>query len=281
MEINIVLTCINNFQDYILINIKQLLLLNHEHIYIITNRSFFNKFVEYNNKINLIAVEDIEDTYHFMQLSKMDKQFRGGFCALTSARFFYIYDFMRQYDVEHVIHIENDVLLYYNCDELKDKLNPRFVYLPFDSFRRNVASIMYIPNHSIFKSALDCYDINRFDMENFSEIRRQTQLIRNFPIFIDDLNEGMEYQFVTKNHDEFQFIFDAAAIGQYLGGVDPQNASGDTSGFVNETCIIKYNNYKFVWNLVAGMRKPFIQVDGILHPIFNLHIHCKNLGKFI
>ena len=51
----------------------------------------------------------------------------------------------------------------------------------------------------------------------------------------------------NENFQEFNSIFDAAAIGQYLGGVDPRNSPGDTRGFVNETCVVNYDKYEFTW----------------------------------
>jgi hypothetical protein len=118
-------------------------------------------------------------------------------------------------------------------------------------------------------------------MENFVSIKKKTNLIKNFPIFtnIDGLND--EQKFVCENCDMFPFIFDAAAIGQYIGGVDPRNESGNTIGFVNETCVIKYNNYKIWFEEKNGFKKPFIQIQDKIIPIFNLHIHSKNLEKFM
>jgi hypothetical protein len=118
-------------------------------------------------------------------------------------------------------------------------------------------------------------------MENFANIKQKTGLIQNFPIFKKEYAINNEQMFVSNNSELFPYIFDAAAIGQYLGGVDPRNISGDTSGFINETCVIKYNNYKFNFNNVNGIKKPFIIVNDVVIPIFNLHIHCKNLIKFI
>jgi len=277
---NIVLVCINNFQEYILINIEQLVRLGHDKIYIITNGRFFDKFLKYSNNLTLIDCDELEETYNFNNKTTMSKDFRGGFWMLTSTRFFYIYSFMKKYNIENVIHLENDVLVYYNCSVLDDKLNKNYVYLPFDTFQRNIASIMYIPNHQIFKEILDRYDHTKNDMENFSRIMQQTNLIQNFPIFIHD-HEMMnpECDFVSQNYDTFQYIFDAAAMGQYLGGVDPRNQAGNTVGFINETCVIKYNNYTFLWK-EEGTRKPFIIINGKTVPIFNLHIHSKNLVGF-
>jgi hypothetical protein len=282
---NIILVCLKNFQEYILINIQQLIKLNHSKIFVITNKilnHYFEKYInEYNDIFKIINVEEIIDEFNFNQKTTLDKQFRSGFWSLTSERFFYIYSAMKKYNIDNVIHIENDVLLYYNSNILDDKLNKNKIYLPFDTFTRNIASIMYIPNHNVFKSVLDLYDFNQNDMFNFSRIKKQTGLIYNFPIFINNNLESSEYKFVTENFEKFNFIFDAAAIGQYLGGVDPRNIEGNSVGFINETCIIKYNNYNFLWENIENIRKPFIFVNNLKIPVFNLHIHCKNLQKFI
>ena len=81
--------------------------------------------------------------------------------------------------------------------------------------------------------------------------------------------------------DDQKYIFDAAAIGQLIGGVDPRNAGGDTRGFVNETCVIKYKDEgEIIWKMIDGFNKPFIKIDAREVPIFNLHIHCKDLASY-
>jgi len=286
---NIVLVSIGNFQDYILSNIKQLLLLGHTDIYVITNKMFFHNFPmhEYNSKqecVKLIECEGIRDTYQYSKKSRLDASFRDGFWQLASARLFIIHDFMKQYNIENVIHLENDVLVYYNCNVLAEKVDTNKIYIPFDCYERNIASIMFIPNYTIFSRILDNYNYSKNDMENFVMIKKtHPELIELFPIFINDKqnnndNENLtEEEFVSSNFHIFQYIFDAAAIGQYIGGVDPRNMAGDTSGFVNETCVIKYNEYEIQWK----EKTPFLIVCGNTYPIFNLHIHCKNLEKFI
>lgn len=278
---NIVLTCLNNFQDYILTNIEQLLKLNHKHIYVITNTHLLEYFNNYKTNIILINADTLKDSYNFSNISCLDNNFRNGFWKLTSQRFFVIYEFMVSYNIENVIHIENDVLLYYNCDELTHLLNKNYIYIPFDTYKRNIASIMYIPNANIFKNILNNYNFNINDMENFSYIKQKTGLIQNFPIFKKEYAASDEQLFVSYNSDIFPYIFDAAAMGQYLGGVDPKNISGDTFGFVNETCVIKYNSFKFMFKDVDNIKKPFLVINGLEFPIFNLHIHSKNLKWFV
>jgi hypothetical protein len=277
---NIVLTCLKNFQEYILINIRQLIKLGHKSIYVITNSNLFSYFDEFKSQIIIINADELLDSYNFDSVSNLDNKFREGFWKLTSQRFFIIYEFMKKYDTTNVIHLENDVIIYYNCDELEKSIDKNYMYIPFDSYKRNIASIVYIPDSKVFKEILDKYNFNKNDMENFAIIREQTQLIKNFPIFKKEYCCNPEESFVSQNSELFPFIFDAAAIGQYLGGVDPRNISGNTEGFVNETCVIKYNKYSFYFKVINGIKKPFITINNNEFPIFNLHIHCKNLIKF-
>jgi len=211
----------------------------------------------------------------------LNPSYRNGFWLLTSFRFFVIYECMKKYNIKDVIHLENDVPVYYNCDILLKYLDNNYIYLPFDRYTRNIASIMYIPNHFKFKMILDNYDRNKSDMENFSIIKNKTNLIKKFPIFPNEFAITDEEKYVSDNSDIFPYLFDAAAIGQYVGGIDPRNVPGDTSGWVSADCIIKYNKYQIKWEQENDIKRPFLIIENNVFPIFNLHIHCKNLKKYI
>ena len=272
---SLVLVCLENFHEYILTNIAQLLRLEHTEIYVLTNEHLIPLFEPFSQFLHLVAVETLDDPFRFKHCSTLDKEFRGGFWYHTSARFFVIHSFMLKYGVQDVIHIENDVLLYYNVDEeLVETFVDKKLYIPFDTYERNIASIVYIPDADIFGQILEHYDFGKNDMYNFSEIRKQTGLIQNLPIFVTD-NSTLERAFVTNGYKKY--IFDAAAIGQLVGGVDPRNTGGDTRGFVNETCVIKY---KDEGTIIWKMDKPFLKMNDSEIPIFNLHIHCKNLSIY-
>ena len=290
----IVLVCLKNFQEYILTNIQQLIRLGHKEIYILTNIELFSYFENYLNDIKLISVDELVDNYQFLERCNTDMNFRGGFWTFTSMRFFYIYAFMVQYQIENIIHLENDVLVYDNCEKLITKVDNNFVYIPFDSFNRNIASIMYIPTVCVFKKILDIYSPYETDMTNFVKIRKETGLIKQFPIFCDEYSSDPEIAFVSNGFNNFEYIFDGAAIGQFIGGIDPRNNPNFYSvglspinnddckiGFVNETCVIKYDKYHIFWRDIDGFKKPFINVGHKEIPIFNLHIHSKKLEKYL
>ena len=287
---SIVLVCLGVFQEYIMTNIAQLVKLGHTKIYVLTNAHLIPLFEPFAELITLVSAETLDDVFNFSAKSAHDKEWRDGFWHYTSARFFTLHSFMAKYDVRNVIHIENDVLLYYNCDEtLTEPLtNSRQIHIPFDSYTRNIASIVYIPDASTLGQVLAHYDYGKNDMYNFSEIRGKTDLIDQFPIFMEDTTLGsasaLERAFVSHGWSRFGgYIFDAAAIGQFIGGVDPRNCPNDTRGFINETCVIKYNDEgTILWKNCDGFLKPFLQTREAREiPIFNLHIHSKALNLYV
>jgi len=321
---NIVLVSIGNFQPYILDNIRNLIRLEHQNIYVIINAKFRDHFAEFepsvfvgsvgaggtSSPVKLVFVENLSDSFHFYERTRLDKKFNGGFWVMTSLRIFYLYAFMEKYHIENVIHIENDVVLYYNCDTLLERIERTKIYIPFNSFNINVISIVYIPKAELLRPLLMNWDMRMLDMNVFAIFKRMMpDLVDIFPIFKDQPEFAGDdvKRMVCYNFDRFGVVFDGNAMGQYLGGIDPQNIGGSTRstvGFVNADCCIKYDRYAFVWKempTVGGgggnegdgedggegvrtvnmMKKPFLCVGGDEIPIFNLHIHSKNLAKFV
>ena len=282
---SIVLVCVGNFQEYIMTNISQLLRLGNLCIYVITDPHLMDFFEPFADSVYLISTEYLEDPLRFSEKTTLSRDIRGGFWYHTSSRLFLVNAFMRKYCIEKVIHIENDVLLYHNCNEMLGAVlgDSDQIHIPFDCWARNIASIVYIPCAEVFTKVLASYDFAKNDMENFSYTRHSTGLIANFPIYTNVERKTGEYAFVCDGWEKFEdMIFDAAAMGQYVGGVDPQNIAGDTRGFVNETCIIKYpDEGHFFWNVEAGIKKPFFKTKaGKVLKIFNLHIHSKALTLY-
>jgi hypothetical protein len=281
---NIVLVSIGNFQEYILSNLRQLIRLGHTNIYVIINQEYEPYFAEFGKSVKCIYYHLLQDDFDYHKHSQLDKTFRNGFTVFSSSRFFYLYAFMKQYNIENVLHLENDVPIYYHTSILEQKIHKQYMYIPVDCYYRAIASIVYIPNHTLLGNILAHYSFDQNDMVNFSTLSQQyPQWIHTFPIASPSMANTEEQNYVTQNWDQFRMIFDAAAIGQYLGGVDPRNISGNSQGFVNETCVIKYDQYELIWSYDEsedGILRPYLIYDGLIYPIFNLHIHCKNVDKF-
>ena len=87
-------------------------------------------------------------------------------------------------------------------------------------------------------------------------------------------------QIYCQNINFFKSIFDAAAIGQYLGGGDPRNGTHGP-GFINESCIFNPSLLVYEWlEDLEGRKVPFAVYGGEKFRVNNLHIHSKNLWQF-
>ena len=274
----IVLVCLNNFQEYILINIKNLLRFQNNNITVITDRKFFINFLDF--KVVLIAVEDLQNDYN-TYIQKLNNTFRNGFWELTSYRFEVLYSYMKKYNKQDVIHIENDVMIFKNMYTInfhnKDK-----ILLTMDSQNRCIPGIMFIPNYLLLEKCLQSFQKGLNDMQNWAICYYNlNSIIDTLPIFNELTNTPVHYM-ISKNFKHYNAIFDAAAIGQYLGGIDPRNIPGkNTIGFINETCIIDYSKFNIHWATDENYLKiPVITINNETIPIVNLHIHSKNLKHF-
>lgn len=283
-DLNIVLVSIGNFQPYIIDNIQQLLKLKYKNIYVITNSEFIEKLDKFKSFIKIVNSDEL-NLQNTEKQSKLNKS-RNGFWIYTSLRFYALYETMKKYNLSNCLHLENDVLIYKNFEdhEFQNKL-----YITIDGFYGNrgsdyrcIPGIVYLPNVDVLKSILDTFSNSKNDMQNFGlYYKHNTDQCVTLPI----IKQNSQYNvsdLYNQHYNEFEGIFDAAAMGQYLGGVDPRNIKGDSKGFVNETCKIKYNSYKFVFHSNEnGFKLPYIVVDNQEVPIFTLHIHSKNLKDFL
>ena len=275
--LTIVLVSVGIFQTYIVDNIAQLLQLGFKSIHIITEKKYFTKIPKH-DAIRLIDAAKIDINY-FDANSKLNKTFRNGFWNNTSKRFFLIYEYMKNNNIKNVLHLENDVLLYNNMKKIAATAFVRDdeIYITMDSNYRCIPGIIYIPKYDLLTNLIKNYDFTENDMVNLAKFyHKEKHIVKTFPIIDNSIRKCV----YNENYYKFNSIFDGAAIGQYLGGVDPRNKSGDTTGFINTTCEIKYNKYDFKWIRKGNNVYPHIKINNMLIPINNLHIHSKNLAQF-
>lgn len=266
----IILVCLNIVPNYLLDNVDFLFKLNNTDITIITDKKNNHVLEHYN--IQIVNVENLIENYNNV-LESHKNETRDGFWFWTTYRFVVIQKYMKLYNVNNILHIENDVLLFKNVNDINfhDKTK---ILITMDSTTRCIPGIMYIPNSEILEICINNFH-GQSDMYKWGHCYNNLkQYVDNLPIFNDNT-------LVSNNFNNYNYIFDAAAIGQYLGGIDPRNGNSKP-GFVNETCIIKYNKYKFIWKKNKyDVLVPYIIVDNREIEIVNLHVHCKDLKKFI
>ena len=277
----IVLVMLNNLQSYIFDNIKNLKNYNNNDIVVITDKKFNEFFKEYN--ISIINIEDLIVDYKNI-ISNVENTFLKGFWELTSYRFEALHAYMKKYNIFDIIHIENDVLVYKDLNKIKFHCNDKLL-LTMDSKERCIPGIMFIPNSTILKKCLDTFSSNKGihnnDMSNFAKCYYKfNKEIDTLPIFIEDNSDDVK-KMVTKNFKHYNAIFDAAAIGQYLGGRFTIDRKKNTVGFINQTCIFDYSKYNILWKKVNDKKIPHLIINNKEYRIINLHIHSKKLKEFM
>lgn len=192
-------------------------------------------------------------------------EFRSGFWIMTTLRFFYVEAYMRTHAVP-VVHVENDVMLYIPPAALAPYVASGRVACVQDAPHRVVPSVVLFPSHAEASALCDHLVTS---METSASFLNDMDLLACFP-----LRTPLPL-FPTD-----AWVFDGAAIGQYLGGIDPRNASppprtpytNTTRGFVNETSVFKPDTR--VWT-----RTPDGYATGETK-VANLHIHSKQLYQF-
>ena len=239
----------------------------------------------------VIKITSIESLRVSKQLRALEKSvpytminFRGGFWLHTISRFIILEKFMKVNCLPLVFHIENDVMVYNSFNNIynrhSSKADSGKIWVVKDSPKRVVPSIMFFP--SITSITLLVSHIYRCLSMGFSN---DMDLLGSY----QDV-----YELPTIPNKKIKMVFDGAAIGQYLGGIDPRNIGKNfsdgldvylgTRGFKNETAEISpslyEHNTKMVYTGINNARVPILLDKTDTYLVANLHVHSKNLASF-
>jgi hypothetical protein len=271
-------------------------------IYLITSKKHFRMIKA---DIVLVAIEDVKRSANhieFNSTSKRDGDFRDGFWKSVVERFYYIEDVIIEYNLEHVFHFENDVMIYCDLGHIKNILikNQIKMAAPFDNDSRCIPSFLYFNGNEVL-SKLNQYMFHfpeYNDMELIAMFNEKYNLIEMLPLMPKDYDNELKSitGLTVKNKlkylehfDKFQSVFDAAAMGQYLGGVDSRNFKfrflrtffKSKKKFINESAVYNVSNFDYIWETDEFTRKvPYLRYKGVNIKINNLHIHSKKLSDF-
>jgi len=220
--------------------------------------------------------------------------FRDGFWNLTTERLFAVIEYQAWNPNISALHIESDVLLFPNFPFMElMKLN-QISWCCFNE-SKDVASIFFLPSvseNSWLKNELQDemgLNIDATDMTALSIIsQRNPDKVCLFPSFgsvtanslVNRRNQNIE---ICKNRlmsleSHFSGIFDPAAIGMWLCGLDPENYHGklllhDRSFLDNGDSIIDPSKLEYQLDSEGNL---FFLCGLSWIPIYNLHVHSKN-----
>ena len=231
-----------------------------------------------------IKVFIIENEKNKLHLDiNIKKFFSSDFWINTSLRFFYLDYLIKHLKINKFFHAELDNAVF-KLDGLEKKLD-QFgdgLFVPQDAKDRAIASLFYCNRNQSLSELTLLYSKTKppkNDMDALGIYSRDYPE-HFFALPTESYFKNNQYWNLIdpKNCDG---IFDAAAIGQYMLGVDPIHRKGKPSYnlFINE-------NSKINWNQVIfsiDEKKIFLNITGKIsenYQLYNLHIHSKNWKAF-
>ena len=250
--------------------------------------------------------ENIElRSYEDLPLSKMHQKYQNQcietspFWRYTKERFLYLWDLMESSHLINVFHLENDNMLYADLAPLLPHFQKEYpgIGATFDNDDRCIPGFVWIANCDAMQ-ALAQYFVKKAperisDMYVMGNYRKENspQRIDSLPIIMPSYtavyplksphhHTTKHPQLYSKHADTFHAIFDAAAIGQFLGGIDPIHPNNQP-GFINESCLFNPSVLQYQWiKDQEGRLVPYASFQDQSYRIINLHIHSKRLHAF-
>jgi hypothetical protein len=265
----------------------------HAHIVFIADEVHRDKVIEC-EFVPLDSVQCGVKRVTFQRRCILDSNFRGGFWKYSTERLFVLEDYLQQSGISECIHLENDNMIYFNAEQMLPTLRKEYTGLaaPYLGRGELTFGILYV------KNTLALHDMNVFILGLSHTGDNEMRLGCRFFLmnheeadFLPTVSNECEirdsdYPFATAHGEAFRGVWDAAAYGQYLGGIDERNGAGRQVGFVNETCAFRTDQFEFTWALSAsgdgdGLKYPRAHRHGHSWPIYILHIHSKQLDDFV
>ncbi len=279
------------FPDYVVHAIRQARLFNPEaEIYFVAAGVHASKTVGW--PCVFVPLEDVPFSPKrrvFCESSELNREWRYGFWRYTTERLFVLEDFCAWKGVHEVIHLENDNMIYFRLENLLPTLRQEYTGLaaPYLGKGEMTFGILYVKDLAAL-SNLNTFLLGmRHTKENEMKLGCHFFLENSgeadfLPVVSNECEvRDNDVRMATAHGSEFRGVFDAAAYGQYLGGIDERNGDGLNVGFVNETAAYRADQFKYEWTHFEGsLRFPTIHRHGNSWPIYVLHIHSKRLEEF-
>lgn len=269
----------NTFPSYINSTIK-LAKKYISNIHIIIDQQFIDSIED--KSCIIISTNSLEDfRYQTYSIKNYNTKFRDNFFTRTSSRFILLDNYITKNNISSCFHIENDIAIFSDLQQIKTKLDDtnQDTAVIMDHPNRCVPSLVWFKNHISSKRLANfIYDNNTLDdMRNLAQYFLQNRdKVTNLPIVPFDLVDHQHNINYGNMYKHFNSIFDGAAIGQYLYGIDSLDGNANTKGFVNETCVFNASKY-----ISLNNSKPIFNYLNQKITINNLHIHSKNFTEFL
>jgi hypothetical protein len=171
-------------------------------------------------------------------------------------------------------------MLYYDLRNLLDELKETYPggALTFLNNELVIPGLMYFRDSEAVKEMVEYFSqpghLKNNDMLSLADYAKKTGNLKALPVINMQVPEC---PMAAVGAEDLQVMFDAAAYGQFLTGIDPRNSGNkNTTGYVNEDSCFNVRNVSIVWEKIDDLLVPM--VNGI--QLVNLHVHSKDLARW-
>ncbi len=191
-------------------------------------------------------------------------------------RIFYLNDLISNLNLKQGVHFDSDVIIYKPYEKIEHLFDQsKFNITPLNK-EELIFGYAYIGNQGIFNEIVD--NFSNIVTNEFGNMVNEMKLLKNL-----HLKSGEHFNLLNilpNASEEEEYVFDPASYGQYLGGTHTnpyrfykRRWAGDHhyigKEVIENQLTIKFKNY------------PFVLKEKKKYEIVNLHIHSKELKRFL
>lgn len=247
------------------------------------------------NKYKIKATnKDLYTSQKINEISRLYKKPPEDFWVITTTRLIYFENYIKQHALKDVYHFENDILIYFDLlqHDLKFKLY-NDIAITVGGPDKIMTGFMYIKNGQSLAHMTDFFirTLNQHGLVgtrkryNLDMINEMT-LMKAYQIAVhDNVMTGLPtipFGEDSRRFALFNSIFDPASWGQYVGGTLGEGPGAKPEDHYIGQLLRNNPSYDVVWQKdEQGRNIPYFKYDGKMVKINNLHIHSKNLHKYV
>jgi hypothetical protein len=247
--------------------------------------------------VRVVDVKDIPMTklhQRFNARVRANTRFRNGFWRLASQRFLLVHDLMERFHLRHTVHMENDQLVFMDVRDMLPELLAQRASMayPCESASRGIGSVVYVRSAEDMRPFLE-FMVSKSNRAKWTDMHalgefvgvsasRKDARVVTLPITQPILQSEIRAPMVPSHWANWPCIFDAAVIGQYVGGEDRRNTKAswrgtmDTRGYAGPYTAVRASVMRLHWRPSAKGWRLWAGCT----PVFNAHMHCKALARY-
>lgn len=272
--------------------IDQYLIFNNTDLHILTDRANI-PLLKKRTGVFPAAIED----YASAKVARFESLFnysRKEFWTVSTTRLIYLENFLRERDLHHVCHFENDVLVYFNLEEygcVFKQLYPNMAATPCDPDHLT-SGFMYINDYTALEHMTDFFIkilaehgvggvIEKFKVYMVNDMTLMRRYADHDGAGRVGLLPVMPFGVFSQGFDQFNAIFDAAGWGQFVTGTRTCGPGTTYAGHIVGGVLRAHPEYQIAWEVEDGLRFPYFSYDDNRAKLNSLHVHSKNMCPYM